>query len=161
MILPEISLTALRTYFPHTAWVSPALPAASTQSGCYWAQGIESGKKRLMTVVGEARPVKKMLLLLYTSVKCVGLGSCKNPGCAILSMFSTGARWLEWLTKRYLSHWGFKLAYHLRVPWLSPQSYPLCNQLWVVEVSAQVPSIMRSCLRYSSFYVLPKFLLPA
>ena len=45
-----------------------------------------------MMVVGEERLVKKLLFLLYANVKCVGPGSCKNPGCAILSTFPVGAR---------------------------------------------------------------------
>lgn len=33
-----------------------------------------------MMVGGEERPVKELLLLVYSSVKCVGTGSYKNPG---------------------------------------------------------------------------------
>lgn len=62
------------------------------QLDCYWAQGIESGEKRLTMVNGEERPVKKLLLLLHSSAKCVGPGSCKNPGCIILFTFPVRAR---------------------------------------------------------------------
>lgn len=43
----------------------------------------------------EERSVKKLLLLLYSSVKCVGPGSYKNPRCTILSTFPVRARELE------------------------------------------------------------------
>lgn len=48
-----------------------------------------------MMVCGMERPMKKLLLLLYSSVKCVGSGSYKNPGCTILSTFPVRARELE------------------------------------------------------------------